>query len=232
MNQTTQSLNEILPIKISLPAANRHLYSITNSGFSEYLLEDKEISTFRIKRVHKGINFFYQLWYNDEIIFSALAKYRHPKETIFIKADSNITKNGYHDYCISPSNNCSKFNLHLNSIDGPELMIFESFKENSDLNIPSHCEIRLKEFCNMKRAAFITKRPNQTSNGKWFLDFQHRKVIPSVKNSIFVSNERNGNKEEMSFRKISKDTIECEAKKNIQPILVFSAGLGLFLSKF
>lgn len=190
----------------------------------------------------KGPRFHYQLTLNESPLFHTKTKNRHPSDPVRISSgkECHFSQKEYEGYLLINKKRTS-FSLHSKTINGPELMTIEleqvkgPFPKNTKVifknfsePIEEECNGEIENDSSNKDLILCNLKPQkEEEKGHWTLDFNGKYAIPSVKNCILVKESSNDHM--ISFRRISSNSCEIDARDYFPPICLFALGLSSFM---
>lgn len=177
-----------------------------------------------------GKEFTYSLYKNGVIIFSAKAIGRYPTKPIDVYCFENRQPSSTPQYTLIPSQQNTHFVLQNKSQDAA-LMVFDLKPECSLSRTPRKTLVGLLDDQGNVKTEMVSRLPI-LRDGKWWLDFNNRKVIASEKNTIFQSvSEKRHSEELIAVRKIDQKTLVADCAREFDPIVVFGLMVSLYCSK-
>ena len=195
--------------------------------------ESTERKTYRIVRKNKrsvrGLRVYFTIFDDKVPLYSTKMKGRHPSGPLPIAKGSEMhyRMTDFAGYLLN-GNKHSQFSLRAKDPYGNELMSTQFHLHDGRKDAPRDITANFFAADSIVPQKIVNKRPEFNPDGYWELDFGNRRLITSVRNTIFIREE-----DEVEFvvvRKVSKNEIEVDAVEVMSPLCVFAIVLSLFES--
>lgn len=181
---------------------------------------------YRSMRLKSHGKFTFQFTLDEDHLFITKMKGKHPTIPIPIGNGAEIPKSTDTEYVLIPSKDFHQFSMTQN---GEE--VFSCELEPVDPNRKSPKKITAHWIPKTGQQYHLKSRmPELQPDGEYVLDFQERFAKPSIKNAIFADVETD--QIYIMLRRLDEWEMNCEARPEIPPILVFALLLSINICPF